>query len=414
MIKRRRPLFMRLATIPLAIALTMSAGVGVAMAASVTPPTAYTGHVQSILPTSVVVTGTVNPNGAETLWYFQYRLSSSASFTSRTLTKSAGSGRKDVKVKDSLTGLAPATSYSYRIVAINSAGTTVGGVGVFNTTAAPVVLTGAAGNISSSSSTLNGVVNPEALATSWYFQYGLTTAYGSKTPTKQIAANPGDRVVSAGISALKSNTTYHFRIVAKSIAGTSIGADLIFTTGLSVTLNSSVPEVIYGDFVTLSGKVSSGIAEVHVAVMSEAFDRTASSDIATVITASGGAWSFSAQPTVRTTFKAIAGGGSSSPVVISVAPRVYLNVVSGGRLLTRVVAGVSFANHVLQLQRLSSGLWVTWKHVRLNSLSKAVFSTSLPKGVTTIRMAIGPFVAGIDQAAPGYLAGYSRSIQYRR
>ena len=414
MIKSRRRSPMRLATIPLAIALLMSARVGVAMAASIAPPTAYTGPVKSILPTSVVVTGTVNPNGAETSWYFQYGLSSSASFTSRTLTKSAGSGSDDVKVKHSLTGLAPATSYSYRIVAMNSAGTTVGGVGIFNTSAPPVVLTGAAGYISSTSSTLNGVINPEALATSWYFQYGITTVYGSKTPTKQIAANHGDTVVSEGISALKPNTSYHFRVVAKSIAGTSVGADFMFTTGLSVSLNSSVPNVIYGEFVTLSGKVSSGIAGVRVAVMSEAFDHTAYSDIATVVTTGGGTWSFSAQPTARTTFNAIANGGSSSPVVISVAPRVFLNVVSGGRLLTRVVAGVSFADHVLQLQRLSKGLWVTWKHVRLNSLSKAVFSTSLPKGVTTIRMAIGPFVPGIDQAAPGYVAGYSRSIQYRR
>jgi hypothetical protein len=27
-------------------------------------------------------------------------------------------------------------------------------------------------------------------------------------------------------------------------------------------------------------------------------------------------------------------------------------------------------------------------------------------------MAIGPFVVGIDQAAPGYIAGYSRAIRY--
>ena len=90
MIKIRRPSFMRFAAIPLAIVLTMSAGVGVAMAAAITAPTAYTGHVQSILPTSAVVTGTVNPNGAETSWYYQYGLSSSGGFASRTLAKSAG------------------------------------------------------------------------------------------------------------------------------------------------------------------------------------------------------------------------------------------------------------------------------------------------------------------------------------
>lgn len=404
----------RLAVLPLALALAASAGVGVAMAAPSTPPSVSTGHVKSVLPYSAVVTGDVNPNGAATTWYFEYGLSSSGGFVSHTPASAAGSGGAGVKVKGSLTGLSPATSYSYRIVATNSAGTTFGGIGIFNTSAAPVVITGAASYVSYATATLNGVINPEALATSWFFQYGLTTAYGSSTPTKQVASNHGDTVVGAAISGLRSNSIYHFRIVARSSAGTSFGADFMFTTGLSVTLNSTVPQVIYGEFATLSGKVANASAGVHVAVMSEAFDRSTFSDVATVVTSAGGSWSYSAQPLVRTTYKVIGNGGTSSPVVISVAPRVFLNVISGGHLLTRVVAGISFAGHVLQLQRLSKGLWVTWKHVRLNNVSKASFATSLPKGLSTIRMAIGPFVAGIDQAAPGYLAGYSRSISYRR
>jgi len=91
-----------------------------------------------------------------------------------------------------------------------------------------------------------------------------------------------------------------------------------------------------------------------------------------------------------------------------------LKAVSGGLLTTGVIGEISFAGHVFQLQRLSGGLWVTWKHVLLNSNGRVTFATSLPRGRTRIRMAIAPFVLGIDQAAPGSLAGYSRSISYLR
>jgi len=58
------------------------------------------------------------------------------------------------------------------------------------------------------------------------------------------------------------------------------------------------------------------------------------------------------------------------------------------------------------------GTWVMWKSVRLSQNGVATFATALPKGRTTIRMAIGPFIVGIDQAAPGYLAGFSRTLTY--
>ncbi|HUY07553.1 MAG TPA: hypothetical protein VMU99_09870 [Acidimicrobiales bacterium] len=404
----------RFAAIPLSMALMLSVGAGLAVAEPIAPPTAFTGYLKSVLPTSAVVTGTVNPDGATTDWYFEYGLSSSTGYASKTLEKSAGSGTADVRVLGSLTGLAPTTSYSYRIVATNSRGTTVGGVGIFHTTATPTVLTGAANKITASSATLNGVINPEALSTSWYFEYGQTTSYRSKTVTKHIVANLGDTIVSATISHLLPRTTYHFRIIATSSAGKNFGTDLTLTTGLSVTLNTYLSSVIYGDFVALSGTVTSGRAGTRVAILSEAFNQTTFSDIATITTGAGGLWSYLAQPTVRTTFMASANGGTSSPVVIGVRPRVYLNSISRGRLTTRVIGGVSFASHVLQLQRLSHDLWVTWKHVRLDSSAKATFSTSLPKGETTIRMAIGPSVPGLDQSAPGYLAGFSRTIHYRR
>ena len=383
-------------------------------AATAIPPNAATGLVTAVLPTSVTVAGTVNAEGTATTWYFQYGLATNATYGSQTATVSAGSSTGNVHVSRSLTGLTPATSYHVRIVATSSVGTTYGADVSFNTSAAPVVITGAATDLTSSSATLNGVVNPEALATKWYLQYGLTTSYGSETATKNLVASPNSTNVSAGITKLASNATYHFRLVATNGAGTSFGADFILTTGLSATLNASASTVVYGSSVNLSGAISSGASGHTVTLLSERYDQAAFSGIASVTTGAGGSWGYTVQPAVRTTYEATVSSGTSSPLVVSVSPAVSLTKVSGGRLSTRVVGEISFAGHVLQLQRLSHGLWVTWKHVRLNSNAQVTFSTSLPKGRTEIRMAIGPFVSGINQAAPGYLAGYSQAISYLR
>jgi hypothetical protein len=283
---------------------------------------------------------------------------------------------------------------------------------VFNTSAAPAVITNAANNVTASGAVLNGSVNPEGLATTWYFEYGTTTSYGSKTPSKQMAVSPNPTDVNSTVTALAPHSTYHFRLVASSTAGKSYGSDFTFTTGLSVSLNAPSSPLTYGGFIRLSGVVASRASGVQVTIMSEPYSATSFSGIAQVTTGSGGYWQYSAQPTILTSYEAYANNGSSSPVVVSVSPAVFLTVNRSGSLTTRVVGATSFAGHVLQLQRLNRGLWVTWKHVLLVSGGRATFATSLPKGRTEIRMAIGPFVPGVNQAGPGYLAGYSPVASY--
>ena len=394
-------------------AMLLTLGISEAIAAT-TPPNAITGKATALLPTSVTVGGTVNAEGTATTWYFQYGLATNPLYGSQTPSTSAGSGVGNVAVSRSLTGLSPATSYHFRVVAISSIQTTYGADVSFHTSAAPVVATGPATAIATTTATLNGTVNPEALATSWYFQYGRTTSYGGKTATGRIAAGPNSVAVASRLTKFVPNSTYHYRLIAVSGAGTTIGADLVFTTGLTITLSTSNSTAVYGSTVYLFGAITDGAVGEHVTVMAEAFDQTSFSAIATVTSGNGGTWNYSAQPNARTTYVASITSGMSSPLVVSISPSVSLKTVSGGRLSTRVLGQISFAGHVLQLQRLSGNLWVTWKHVRLNSNGQISFATALPKGRTKIRMAIGPFVAGINQAAPGYLAGYSRTITYKR
>ena len=97
--------------------------------------------------------------------------------------------------------------------------------------------------------------------------------------------------------------------------------------------------------------------------------------------------------------------------MIGVRPAVSLRVITQARFSTRVVASTSFAGKFVQLQRQQAdGRWVTVARHRLNQKSNALFAAStLPRGTSTIRIAMS-----VNQAGPGYLAGFSRNLTYRR
>ena len=94
----------------------------------------------------------------------------------------------------------------------------------------PIVTTGSATSVTSSSATLNGTVNPNSSTTTYYFEYGPTTSYGLTTPETDVGSGTSDVSVSANIIGLDPDTTYHFRIVAKNSYGTSYGWDYTFDT----------------------------------------------------------------------------------------------------------------------------------------------------------------------------------------
>ncbi len=98
-------------------------------------------------------------------------------------------------------------------------------------TALSSVTTNDASNITPSSASLNGEINPQGNTSNFSFEYGTTTAYG-----KSIAGNPANSnssaavAVSANISGLESASTYHYRVKSVVGATTINGADKTFTT----------------------------------------------------------------------------------------------------------------------------------------------------------------------------------------
>ena len=80
--------------------------------------------------------------------------------------------------------------------------------------------------------TLNASVNPnEANVTDCHFEYGPTLAYGTSVACTSLPG-AGEKAVevSAPVTGLSESTTYHFRIVATSVLGTSFGLDRTLTT----------------------------------------------------------------------------------------------------------------------------------------------------------------------------------------
>jgi hypothetical protein len=163
---------------------------------------------------------------------------------------------KKQNVSASITGLAPAQTYHFRIVATNPDGTTFGADQMFTTASVvppPVAITRPATHIGTTFATLNGVAgpgDPPGVVTQYFFQYGTTKNYGSQTPTGTVGhcppgitnplycSVPPTQHVSATIHGLKSGQKYHFRIVATNPGGTTMGSDEAFTTHSVVPIKS--------------------------------------------------------------------------------------------------------------------------------------------------------------------------------
>ena len=366
-------------------------------------PTVVTGSVSGIGPKAATLHGTVTPNGLSTTWYFEY--GTTTKYGSKTSSHSAGSGTTAQNVSSSLSTLKVATVYHYRLVASNSGGTNVGEDRTFETSQPPAVQTGAAQAVGADTATLTGSIDPRSRATSWYFDYGTTTSYGHRTPTRSAGSSSGVQTVTETITGLSANTTYHYRLVAKSDAGTSVGADAALTT-VGVTLRARAPWVVYGRRVALTGTVPTRNAGEQVTVFAQPFGQGSPRAVATVLTGAGGVWTYLATPSIATAYQAGWRGGTSPAVRVGVRPAISLRRTATGSFVTAVRGGRSFVGKVVQLQRkLADGRFVTVRRVRLGAASRAVFTTKLPRGTSTLRIAMS-----VNQAGAGFLGGFSPFI----
>ncbi len=122
--------------------------------------------------------------------------------------------------------------------------------------AAPVVSTKSATSVGQAGATLNGTVNPSGQTTSYYFEYGTTTAYGYETAPVNAGAGTASLSASASVGGLASSTVYHFRVVAVSAGGTALGNDQTFTTTTPPVVSTGAPSDVTDSSLTLNGVVT--------------------------------------------------------------------------------------------------------------------------------------------------------------
>ena len=101
--------------------------------------------------------------------------------------------------------------------------------------------TGFATRVGGASATLDGTVNPNGATTKYYFQYGLTESFGSKTEEVNVGSGTSNLEESKGITGLKGNTKYYFRIVTTNSNGTTYGLNQVFTTLVAPPENTVLP-----------------------------------------------------------------------------------------------------------------------------------------------------------------------------
>jgi phosphodiesterase/alkaline phosphatase D-like protein len=185
----------------------------------------------NINTTSATLNGSVNANYLSTVVTFEYGTTTSYGSTA-TPSQSPVTGNTNTSVSSDIIGLAAGTVYHFRLKAVNSLGTSYSNDNTFTTIGqAPDATTLPATNTAGISTTLNGSVNAHYLSTVVTFEYGTSVSYGSAiTASQSPVTGHSTSSVSAILSGLTPNTTYHFRVKTVNELGTNYGNDLTFTT----------------------------------------------------------------------------------------------------------------------------------------------------------------------------------------
>jgi hypothetical protein len=387
------------------------------------PPLADTGAATDVGQTQATLTAKVTPRGAATSVRFD--LGTSTSYGLQSSSKDVGSGTDAVTVEIPVQGLTANTTYHFRVVATSDGGTVQGADATLKTAAVPVaptrpaVSTGGVRDVTTSSATLTGAVNPHGASTTSRFEYGLTTAYGTSTPSASAGAGTSASSVSARIGSLTAGKRYHYRIVAVNSLGTTRGADRSFvvaSTPTGTTLTASKDPVTYGGSVTLSGKLAgSKVSGVRVRLQTTAFPFSAPfSDTGNALKSSNsGAFGFTLPAVTRTTRALVVADGLpsivSKIVVIRSAVRAGITSLTrraDGRVVVRGRVIPATSGGVAALQRQSAkGTWLPLRRAHVGGDGRYSVTLRARKRAMLIR------TVGLPHDGGAHVSGMSRSVK---
>jgi hypothetical protein len=280
--------------------------------------------------------------------------------------------------------------------------------------AAPAADTNPATNITSSAATLNGTVKPTGQPATFVFEYGQTATYGSKTPQTAVGATKGKQRVTATISGLAPNTTYHFRLTAADASGQSLGSDMTFRTLAAgaapppsnkltaASLASSRGVLVIGQSATLTGQVTGrGAAGASVQLESDAWPYADFASLGPAQTSSAeGRFRFVVKPSRTTRFRVTVRGAKvvpSNAVSVAVRKRVTVAVsdMTPARGTRVAFSGFVYPRHVgsyVYVQRLAAGRWVNVGRalLRASTIARARYSRVIRVNGTATYRVVAP------------------------
>ena len=141
---------------------------------------------------------------------------------------------------------------------LGSGGTRKTKIASFKFGNSPSVATLAATSVTGTTATLNGTINPNGLATTYYFEWGTTTSYGTTTTVISAGSGTTSIAVNANLSGLTGGQTYHFRLVGVNSDGTTSGNDMTFTPGAATVTTTAATSITMSDAATGGNVTSDG------------------------------------------------------------------------------------------------------------------------------------------------------------
>ncbi|MBL0744698.1 M4 family metallopeptidase [Chryseolinea lacunae] len=215
-------------------------------------------NVYDITATTVKLKGTLLPRGNTVTYRFEYGTTLAYGSTTASYTYSD-------KVEGILTGLQSKTKYYVKLVATNENGSSNATTEFTTISLAPLVKIKQTADVTETTASLYGEVNPNSLPTSFYFEYGLTPALGSVTPSSPLPAATEYQKVSASISSLQPHKMYYFRLVATNGSATTMSASLNFFTAVKPVITSYAPTVAQiGTEVIIAGLNFNAVAQKNI------------------------------------------------------------------------------------------------------------------------------------------------------
>ncbi len=230
-------------------------------------PQVVTNSKASPTDTTVVLTGAVNPRGALTKYWYEYKTGTAPASISNI--SMIGSGYAAIPAPVYIQGLIKDTTYYYSLVAENEFGRNTGDQFLFTTThgvvaplgSAPTVRTRSASDVTPTTVQVGGEITPNKGTTQYWFEYGTAPQMGNVTSFVSVGNGMQQMLASQTFSSLVPRTTYYYRVNAQNQFGTVNGAILTFTTTGEIT--TQVPVVFTGTVtsigsseVTLRGTVN--------------------------------------------------------------------------------------------------------------------------------------------------------------